>query len=191
MTNEKSLRYLEGIKSRNSAVLTEIYQDILPGITRWVKENGGNDDDAKDLFQEMIISVYKKSQAGDFKLTCTFWSYALIVCKNLWYAKNRNKDKMKFTDNVEGEKVLIEKDMQEELEKKEQYVMYRRHFQKLGENCQKILSLFFAKIKMSEIAERLELSPAYVKKAKFKCKETLTKNIKEDAIYKELSEKYG
>lgn len=187
MKENKNILYLDGIKARDSKILKQIYLDILPGITKWVKENGGNQDDAKDLFQEMIISVYKKTQNGEFELTCTFWSYALVVCRNLWFAKNRNKDKMKYTDTIESEEIYVEKDMQDEIEKQEQLRLYRKHFQELGDACQKVLSMFFAKVKMADIAEKLEMTPAYIKKKKFKCKEDLIQRIKADTLFEELS----
>lgn len=186
MNTEKNNRWIEGIKNQDRRILVEIYDNILPGITAWVKQNNGTEDDAKDLFQDMIVSVYKKCKTGEFELTCTFWSYALIVCRNLWFAKNRNRDKMVFSENIKGEEVIIEEDMQYEIEKQEEFRLYRKHFDQLGEGCREILSMFFSKIQMSEIAEKLNLSPAYVKKRKFKCKEELINNIRQDEIYNEL-----
>jgi RNA polymerase sigma factor (sigma-70 family) len=188
MNRDKNTYYLEGISTRNSQVIEEIYKDILPGITSWVRQNGGNQDDAKDLFQEMIISIYKKQNQGEFTLTCTFWSYSLVVCRNLWYAKNRNKDRIKYVDEVDGEKVSLDDDMQANIEEQEQLQLYRKHFSLLAEKCQKVLSLFFAKVKMAEIAERLETSEAFIKKKKFKCKEELVERIKADPLYAELSD---
>ena len=187
MTANKNIKYLEGIKSRDSKVLNEIYLDILPGITNWVKENGGQEDDAKDIFQEMIVSVYKKTQSENFELTCTFWSYALIVCRNLWFAKNRNKSKMTYSDTIENEKVYVDEDTQRNLENHEQFLLYRKHFSSLGDSCQKILSMFFAKVKMAEIALKLDMTAAYIKKRKFKCKEELIQKIKADELFEELT----
>jgi RNA polymerase sigma factor (sigma-70 family) len=151
-----------------------------------VKQNGGNEEDGQDLFQEMIISVYKKVKKGDFELSCTFWSYALIVCRNLWFAKQRNKGRMTYTDNINGEKVIIEENMQSLIEQKESLDLYRKHFANLDSKCQQILSMFFDKIKMAEIANKLDTTPAYIKKRKFKCKEALIDAIKADHLYNEL-----
>lgn len=188
MSKEKNTHYLNGISTRNSRVIQEIYKDILPGITSWVRQNGGNQDDAKDLFQEMILSIYKKQRDGDFKLTCTFWSYALVVCRNLWFAKNRKTDRIKYVDEIDSERVSLEPDMQETIEQQEQLKVYRKHFEQLSEKCQQILSMFFAKVKMGEIARKLNTSESFIKKKKFTCKEDLVGRIKSDPIYEELSE---
>ena len=186
MKEIKNKLYLKGIKEQDSKILRKIYADILPGIIKWVKQNGGNDEDGQDLFQEMIISVYKKVKAGDFKLTCSFWSYSLVVCRNLWFAKQRNKDRMTYTDNINDEKVVIGENMQTLIEDNERLNLYRKHFSGLDDKCQKILSMFFDKVKMTEIAEKLNTTPAYIKKRKFKCKEMLISRIKEDHLFAEL-----
>jgi len=188
MSKEKNARFLDGISTRNSKVIQEIYKDILPGITNWVRQNGGNQDDAKDLFQEMILSIYKKQKSGDFILTCTFWSYALVVCRNLWFAKSRKKDRIKYVEEIDGERVSLEPDMQETIEKQEQLQVYRKHFAMLSEKCQMILSMFFAKVKMGEIAKKLDTSESFIKKKKFQCKEDLVQRIKSDPVFEELSE---
>ena len=79
--------------------------------------------------------------------------------------------------------------MQEELEQKEQLALYRTHFNKLSESCQKVLSLFFAKVKMAEIAQKMDSSEAYIKKKKFKCKENLVSKIKADPLFAELTDR--
>ena len=56
MKEGKNAYYLEGIATRNSKIITEIYQDILPGITTWVKQNGGHEEDAKDLFHCLLYT---------------------------------------------------------------------------------------------------------------------------------------
>lgn len=186
MNDDKNTYYLDGIARRDSKVISEIYKDILPGITTWVRQNGGQEDDAKDIFQEMIISIYKKQKSEEFKLTCKFWSYALVVCRNLWFAKNRKNNRISYVEQIGEEQVVIESGMQEELEQKEQVFLYRKHFAELTESCQRVLSLFFAKYKMSEIATKMATSEGYVKKKKFKCKEELVKKIQADPMYNEL-----
>ncbi len=189
MKEGKNAYYLEGIASRDSKVITEIYKDILPGITSWVRQNGGQEEDAKDLFQEMIVSIYKKQKSGDFVLTCKFWSYALVVCRNLWFAKTRKSERISYVEQVDDDRVEIGQSMQEELEQKEQLQLYRMHFASLTESCQKVLSLFFAKVKMAEIARKMDSSEAYIKKKKFKCKENLVRKIKADPLFAELTDR--
>jgi hypothetical protein len=60
-------------------------------------------------------------------------------------------------------------------------------FALLGRDCQQLLQLFFAKVKMEEIVKRLGVSSVgYAKKKKFKCKEKLILLVKQDSRYSEL-----
>jgi len=60
----------------------------------------------------------------------------------------------------------------------------------LGPDCQQLLQLFFAKVKMAAVAERMGYaSEGYAKKRKYQCKEQLIKHVKADARYAELSKK--
>ena len=67
---------------------------------------------------------------------------------------------------------------------------YKKHFQKLGDECKKLLQLFYDKVPYKEIAKIMNYkSIGLVKKKKFKCKEFLLKSIREDPEYKLLVEK--
>jgi DNA-directed RNA polymerase specialized sigma subunit len=91
-------------------------------------------------------------------------------------------------EEIDGERVSLDVNMQENIEQQEQLQLYRKHFKELGEKCQTILSLFFAKVKMAEIAQKLDTSESFIKKKKFKCKEDLVSRIKSDPLFEELSE---
>jgi hypothetical protein len=65
--------------------------------------------------------------------------------------------------------------------------LYREKFQLLGDDCQKLLTLYFEKKNMEDIAKAMGFgSEGYARKRKFQCKEKLTKLIKSDERYGEL-----
>ena len=75
-----------------------------------------------------------------------------------------------------------------DIEQNEQDQLYRRQFQRLGADCQRILNLFFDKVSMSDIAQKMGFSSvSYAKKRKFQCKQKLVKLIKEDPLFQELN----
>ena len=60
-------------------------------------------------------------------------------------------------------------------------------FRQLGEDCQKVLELFFQKIPMETIATQMGYgSEGYAKRRKLQCKDRLTELIKQDPAYPEL-----
>ena len=74
-----------------------------------------------------------------------------------------------------------------DVEKNERHNLFRDKFLELGEDCQKVLSMFFNKIKMEVIMEKMGYaSIGYTKKRKFQCKQKLVRLIEADPVYAEL-----
>lgn len=178
--------YLKGILSGNASILREIYETYHKAIIKLVETNQGTRQDAKDVFQEGLMLIYQKAQSADFKLTSSFFTYFYAVCRNIWSNKKKKKSFGEVTLSSEMTSILVDTSV-ETIAQNEQYALYRTKFILLGKDCQRILSLFFAKVKMVEIVEQMQLSSvAYAKKKKFKCKEQLVKMIQSDAKYQEL-----
>lgn len=182
-TNDQEL--LEGILNADSQAIQEIYTLALPSVISWVKENNGSEADARDIFQEALIALFRKVESGNFKLTCTLKSFLRIMCRNLWLSRLRNKNSQtKPLENIEI--VDLDTDLENRLEQSEKEQLFFKHFDLLGENCKKIMQWFFDKIPLKQIAERLDTSESYIKKRKFICKEKLIKAIQTDPRFEEL-----
>ena len=64
--------------------------------------------------------------------------------------------------------------------------LFDKAFARLGEDCQKLLLLFFQKVRMEEIARLMGYSSSYARRRKFMCKEHLTELVKSYPEYFEL-----
>lgn len=178
---------LEGLLRSEAKPIESIYDAVLPSIIYYVRQNGGSETDARDLFQEALIALYKRLQQGDFELTCKLQSYLRVVCRNLWLKRLRKTDRESGVLPEGWEAVDLDARMDERLEASEREGILWKHLDALGEGCQQILRWFFSGTSMREIAERLDTSEGYVKKRKHTCKERLVTAIKQDARYEELS----
>ncbi|MBR9920356.1 MAG: sigma-70 family RNA polymerase sigma factor [Bacteroidetes bacterium] len=177
---------LEKVKASDDQALKAVYDQVLPSVIYWVSENQGSEADARDLFQEAMIALYRKLQAGPFELSCRLKSYLRIICRNLWLTRLRDGKKYQASPLSDVEEYELQADMEAQIGQSEEEQLFFRHFDKLGENCRQILQWFFDKVAMSEIARRLESSESYVKKRKFICKERLVKSIQNDPLFNEL-----
>ncbi|MCB0662368.1 MAG: sigma-70 family RNA polymerase sigma factor [Saprospiraceae bacterium] len=176
---------LEALKTGATLAIQKLYDQHLPGIILWIKENSGSESDARDVFQEAMVALFRKVQREDIELTCPLKNYIRAICKNLWLAKIRKQRKMISLD-PEMEEDLLDKSIVKEMESTEQRSFFYRHFQKLGDSCQQILALFFEKTPLQEIADKLSTSLAYIKKRKFQCKEQLVQSIQNDPHFEEF-----
>ena len=177
---------LEGLLKADRKSVQQIYDLALPSVIMWVRENNGTEADARDIFQEALIALFRKVETGDFQLTCTLKSFLRIMCRNLWLTRLRGHGRIINDPVEEVEPVTLGTDLEQQLEQSEMEQLYFKHFDLLGENCRKILSWFFDKVPLAEIAKRLDSTQNYIKKRKFVCKEQLIKRIQSDPRFEEL-----
>lgn len=183
---EESL--LEGIRLNDTDTLEYIYKKFYPSVKNFILLNSGNDDDAKDIFQESIIVIFRRLKEESFTITCSFKTYIFSICKNLWLKEleRRKLERTKINNPEEFE--TSDCDIEEPVTTPEhdRYRMYQAHFLSLSKDCQKVLRLFMEKVSLKEIANIMGYaSEKYAKKRKYQCKEMLIKRIKNDPYYKD------
>lgn len=182
---------LEGLKTSDSNVLEYVYKKYFPIVRFFVIKNSGTDEDAKDVFQEAIILIYKRLKDGSLDLTCAFKTYLYSVCRLLWL---RQLEQKKVRNEVIADNqvfVQLDEDVEGLAAEQEQFRIYQKHFQLLHKDCQEILQLFLKKVPLKEIAQRMNIkSDKYLKKRKYDCKEALIKRIQNDPDYKRVKNEY-
>lgn len=184
---ETETSYLAAVRNNDEGKIREIYALFLPRIAYFIQMNGGSAEDAKDVFQDALITIYRKSDDLNFELTSKFYTFLYGICRNLWgnQLQKKSRTERPITDTYHYENVADTNFLP--LENLEEENVFWEAFQQLGSDCQQLLKLFFAKVKMEEITEKLKLSSvSYAKKKKFQCKEKLVQLVKSDPRYDEL-----
>ena len=186
LKNSSDQRFIRGIAQGNPFILKEIYATYQPAITKLVESNNGSMEDAQDVFQEGLTVVYRKARTEDFRLTSSFLTYFYSVCRFIWLKKLRKKSRAMVTfEDTMG--FSNEHSVEADFLKKERYALYIDSLKKLGEGCQKVLSLYAQSVSMKEIARQMGYaSENYAKKRKFSCKKKLLLLIEQDKRYSEL-----
>lgn len=179
---------IEGIRTRDNSVLQYIYKKYYPSVHHFILSNQGSSDDAKDIFQESIIIIYRKIKDEDhFMVSSSFKTFIYSVSRNLWlkqlrtrrYEDRKINDQQKFVELKEEPFRIDNEDLMMSL--------YQKHFRNLPADCQKILKLSVSNITQKEIADALGFSSEnYIKKRKHYCKEYLIRNIKADPLFRDL-----
>ncbi len=186
---QKEEAYLKGLAARNPVILNEIYEHFFPGILKYIKEFGGNREDAEDVFQDALIVVYRQTKSGRLQLRSTFYTYLFAVCKKIWLNKSTKKSKQGQTLNSVPIQKSEDAEIEKTIEKTEKYRFFREKFKLLGKGCQQVLTLFFEGVNMKKIADLMGYaSESYAKKRKFKCKKKLIEMIQEDNRFDEYQQ---
>jgi DNA-directed RNA polymerase specialized sigma24 family protein len=58
-----------GILNNSEDTLNKLYKAYFAMVLQFILNNNGNEDDAKDVYQEAIIILYNKIKEGNFELS--------------------------------------------------------------------------------------------------------------------------
>lgn len=189
-------KYIEALRSNDRHLIEEIYTKCSKLVKQMVMKNNGDMTDAKDLFQEILIGLYRQSNEG-FILTCPLEQFVYMASKRKWINMLRQR-KIKYMGDFQEIPIKdCSDDISEitdaflNLEEKEKLV--HEKFKFLGPSCKEILKLSWTKnqsdkyLSWKEIALELDLSYGYVRKKASECKERLMTLVKKDPTYQRLS----
>jgi DNA-directed RNA polymerase specialized sigma24 family protein len=98
---------LTGIKNRKDYILEYLYRDYFPKVKHIVISNGGNEQDARDLFQEALIIVFSRLKKNDLIIKSSFHNFFIVLCKFIWYRQNNTSHNHARVEDIEEKSVRI------------------------------------------------------------------------------------
>lgn len=184
---EKSNTYLKGIANNDTKVITEIYESYGPMVAKYVLENSGNIQDAKDVMQDAMIVIYKKIDKGDFELTSSFQTYLFSVCRFIWLRKIKKNKKEVITSTFE-DRLTTNQGWEDTLIESRKLVLMKTKISELSAECRQLLSMSFKGVSGKDIAGQMNYTVEFVKRKRFRCKNALIKAIKADPEFQLLNQ---
>ncbi|MFT4661692.1 MAG: RNA polymerase sigma factor (sigma-70 family) [Patiriisocius sp.] len=182
-------KYIEGLLANDNQLIDQIYSRFSIKIKNYIIANSGSEDEAKDIFQESLISIYNRASKGDFKLTCPFEAYLFMVCRGKWLNVLKSSKKKKETNSdFDGYTIEAQGISDETVIYEEKMLMLDKKLNNLGKSCQDILKKSWSGFSMSEVADQLNISYAYARKKKSHCVAKLISLVKGDPGYIKLRE---
>ena len=185
MKKYTDLEIIQGLKSGESYAVKYLAKDYLPVIRYYISKNNGNEEDAKDIFQDALYIVIEKIHNNDFVLQGTLSTYIFAICKNLWLMA---LDRQKAAKNYELRRLAdhMDTDFTESADHVFYENIFRQCFEAMDQVSQKILKMYWMEISPSEIADKLGYSYGYVRKKKSECMKELKNRIIEHPDFNEL-----
>jgi RNA polymerase sigma factor (sigma-70 family) len=163
-------------KGNNRTAIQELYQSY-PSISKFIRRNGGDEFDARDVFQDALLVLYRNAQKNDFKLTCAPGTYLYSVSRFLWkdVLKKRNKQ-VELTKSLQP-CVAIEDEIEKHQEQQIQAKKLATVLNQLGDKCKLLLqAYYYQKMSMKDIAAQFDYSSVNsAKTQKYKCIERAKK----------------
>ncbi|MGB1210416.1 MAG: RNA polymerase sigma factor [Lacinutrix venerupis] len=182
-------KYIDGLLNNNSFIIEAIYQKFVPKVVNYIKQNSGDAEQAKDIIQETIVTIYNQAKEKDLKLTCPFDAYFFLLCKRKWLNELKKKKNKEVTIN---EELLSKDDGAQELAYEtllfgEKQDLFNEMFNKLGKACKDLIKATFKINSMEEVAKSLNISYAYARKKKSLCIGQLKKLVQESPKFNQLN----
>lgn len=173
-------KLVQSVAEGNEFILKRLYKEHYPMIRRMVLKNSGDEDDARDVFQEAFMVFYENIRLPDFELKASISTYLFSISRNLWLKKLRAISR-NGTVRVESAEELmdVEEELAESAERDLWVESLESAMEKLGEPCKTIMvDFFYHKLSMEEIAAKMGYTnAANAKNQKYKCFNRLKKLV--------------
>ena len=189
---EKVKRYSQndrvaGILSGRSYIVQQLYDENFDLIDRLVENNGGNLEDAKDIFQESMVVLYRVLKEDKFDFNSSISTFLYSVARIQWLKNINRRKKQQLIYDLNDNYPDVEKNVASVIEKNERYRLYQEKFNELSEDCRKVLSMSLNNIPIKEITSIMGYSSEqHTKNRRLRCKESLIKRIHNSSKFKEL-----
>jgi len=166
-----------GILNNSEEALNKLYTGYFPMVLQFILNNNGDEDDAKDVYQEGIIVLYNKIKSGNFELTSKLKTFIYSVCRRIWLKKlSQNSRKTKDVSDFD-DIISVEVDLEEHEEKDQRFEKMQSALLNLGEPCKTIIQDFYINnLSMQDICEKFGYTNTdNAKTQKYKCLQRLKK----------------
>ncbi|MDP4263216.1 MAG: sigma-70 family RNA polymerase sigma factor [Bacteroidota bacterium] len=164
----------------NDRALVVLYRHF-PMIRKMILSNGGNAEDAEDIFQETLIILCRKVKNPGFELTARLSTYLFSVSLYLWKDELKKRKHHIRADFETGLKEAEEKELEDIIEKESRARLAEKILDQLGDRCRELLLLFYkGGMKLKAIAAYMGYnSENTAKNQKYKCLEGARNRLKE------------
>jgi RNA polymerase sigma factor (sigma-70 family) len=148
MSDTELIDRLTGDTSNHeNEALRYIYKQYFGLVRSVVLKNRGTEEDAKEVFQEGIIALHRSIKSGKFRGESALSSYLYAICRLLWLKKlKKNGQTPLLAGEPENFSQLVAFDESEVIwteRNVEQENAIGYLFSQLGEQCRKILRLYY------------------------------------------------
>jgi RNA polymerase sigma factor (sigma-70 family) len=160
-----------------------IYRDHFESLTWIVKSNNGSQQDAEDIFQEVLVNFIELVQRDKFRGESTVKTFLFSMTRHTWLnelkkrgrsdARELKYEKMKDNEEMDVSHLIAEREAKKQV---------MDIVSQLGDTCKKILVMFYYEnLSMKEILANLEYeNEQVVRNKKYKCLKQLEQMITSD-----------
>src|ERR1700759_1764521 len=132
-----------GILNNSESALKKLYVAYFPMVLQLIISNNGNEDEAKDIYQEAIIVLYNKVKSGNFELSSKLKTYIYSICRRLWLKRLSQMSRYGGDIHDFQEYLPVDEDLVSHEERDIQFSKMEGALRELGEPCKTIIEDFY------------------------------------------------
>jgi RNA polymerase sigma factor (sigma-70 family) len=154
-----------------------LYREHYSKVLVYIKQNGGSNEDAEDLFQDAVINFIRILKEGKFRGECSSGTFLYSLARHAWLNEFKRRNRARIREEKFGKGMeTIELDSSQKLVTNEVKMQLQQLLENLGETCKKILMAFYyEELSMRDILTRLNYeNEQVVRNKKYKCLKKLT-----------------
>ena len=181
-SDEAVLEALRTNRGMDKAIryLYEQYYDVLSIYT---KQNSGNDQDAEDVFQEVIVTFIELVNQGKFRGESSIKTFLYSLNRHIWLNELKKRNRMQARNvKFESARQQVEPDVSGYIAGREARQQVMQVIEQLGEACKQVLLAFY--YRELSVKEMLAFLPyeneQVVRNKKYKCLKKLEELLYED-----------
>lgn len=162
-----------------------LYKNNYHMIEVYIRKNSGSKEDAKDVFQDSVIVLYKNLKKDSFELNGKISSYLYSISRNIWLKKLRDTKITTSTIEDHGDSFVHDTNVLEDIEYSENQKMIGNLLLQAGERCKILLRAFYyEKLSMKKIASSQGYSNEQIaKNQKVRCLKKIRTILKKTGHY--------
>jgi RNA polymerase sigma factor (sigma-70 family) len=179
------IQLLEDLQTneRQDDAIRKIYREYYGISAHYVTQNNGEQSDAEDIFQEVLIAFIELVRDGKFRGECSVSTFLYTLTRNMWINELGKRDRSKIREEkFEVTKEIVDFDFGQLMESREARKIVSGLIRELGETCQKILlAFYYHNLPIKEILQTLNYqNEQVVRNKKYKCLKGLEERVNAD-----------
>ncbi|MDP9047939.1 MAG: RNA polymerase sigma factor [Bacteroidota bacterium] len=183
--NYSDQELIETLKTERvgNQVIKYLYSAYFSFLSTYVKQNQGNEQDAEDIFQEVIVTFIEVVKAGKFRGDSSIKTFLYTLNKFTWLNELKKRSRSALRDTAyHRDTDEADKDISHLIVEREAKGVVMGMMDKLGAVCKQILvAYYYNDLPMKEILPLVDFQNEQVlRNKKYKCLKRLEQMLTAD-----------
>lgn len=164
-----------------------IYEQYADMVSAYIMKNSGTRQDAEDIFQDTVVSFIETVRKDKFRGQSSISTFLVSMARNNWMNELKKRSRTGYREELfQSSRDELENDISSLLVDREMKQQFREVLGRLGENCKKILMLFYYNnLSMKEILMHVPYeNEQVVRNKKHKCLQQLSDLMRNNPVIK-------